>query len=114
MNLLLATAVLLVSAAALGLYLVSLGLRHRRRSPGLALVHAGLALSGIIVLFTAIFTGPTDKMNNLAALFLFFAVVGGGMVFALHEENKPPSMAAVTAHAGMGLVGISLLIFNLF
>ena len=52
-------------------------------------------------------------MNNVAALFLFFALVGGGMVFALHEENKPPSMAAVTAHAAMGIVGITLLIINL-
>jgi hypothetical protein len=65
-------------------------------------------------LFTEIFTGPTDKINNLAALFLLFAIVGGGMVFALHEDNRPPSMVAVTAHAIMGLAGISLLIINLF
>ena len=113
MNLLLATALLLISAVAVGLYLVFLGLRQRMRSTGLALAHAGLALSGIIVLFIEIFTSPTDKMNNVAALFLLFAIVGGGMVFALHEENRPPSMAAVTAHAIMGLVGISLLIINL-
>ena len=114
MNLLLITVFLLISAAAVGSYLVILGLRQRRRSPGLAFVHAGLVLSGIILLFTQIFTGPTDKMNNVAALFLFFALVGGGMVFALHEEGKPPSMAAVTAHAAMGLVGITLLIINLY
>ena len=114
MNLLLATALLLISAVAVGLYLVFLGLFQRRRAPGLAVTHAGLALSGIVVLFTEIFTGPTDKINNVAALFLFFAIVGGGMVFALHEENRPPSMAAVIAHALMGLVGISLLIINLF
>lgn len=114
MDLLLITVFLLISAAAVGFYLVMLGFRQRRRSSGLAFVHAALVLSGIILLFTHIFTGPTDKMNNLAALFLFFALVGGGMVLALHEKNKPPSMAAVTAHAAMGLVGISLLIFNLF
>jgi drug/metabolite transporter superfamily protein YnfA len=114
MNLLLATALLLISAVAVGIYLVLLGLRQRKRSPGLGIAHACLALSGIIVLFTEIFTGPTDKLNNVAALFLFFAIVGGGMVFALHEENKPPSMFAVTAHAAMGLVGTLLLIINLF
>lgn len=114
MNLLLATALLLISAVVVGFYLLFLGLRQRKRSPGLGLTHAGLALCGIIVLFTEIFTGPTDKLNNVAALFLFFAIVGGGMVFALHEENRPPSMAAVTAHAIMGLAGISLLIINLF
>ena len=114
MNLFQATVLLLVSAVAVGFYLVLLGLRQHRRSPGLGLAHAGLALSGTLVLFTLIFTGPTDKMNNVAALFLFFALVGGGMVFALHEDNRPPSMAAVIAHAIMGLVGISLLIINLF
>jgi len=114
MNLLLATALLLISAVAVGFYLVFLGLRQRKRSPGLGLTHAGLALSGLIVLFTEIFTGPTDKLNNVAALFLFFARVGGGMVFALHEENRPPSMTAVTVHAIMGLFGIALLIINLF
>jgi len=114
MNLLFATALLLISAVAVGFYLFFLGLRLRKRSPGLGFTHAGLALCGIIVLFTEIFTGPTDKLNNVAALFLFFAIVGGGMVFALHEENRPPSMTAVTVHAIMGLFGISLLIINLF
>lgn len=114
MNLLHATALLLITAVAVGFYLVFLGLRQRKRAPGLGLTHAGLALTGIILLFTVIFTGPTDKINNVAALFLFFAIVGGGMVFALHEENKPPSTAAVTAHAIMGLVGITLLVINLF
>ena len=114
MNLILTTALLLISAVAVGFYLLFLGLRQRKRSPGLGFTHAGLALSGIIVLFTEIFTGPTDKLNNVAALFLFFAIVGGGMVFALHEENKPPSMVAVTVHAIMGLFGIALLIINLF
>ena len=114
MNLLSASAFLLISAVAVGFYLVLLGLRQRKRSPVLGLTHAGLALSAILVLFTEIFTGPTDKINNLAALFLLFAIVGGGMVFALPEDNRPPSMVAVTAHAIMGLAGISLLIINLF
>jgi len=114
MNLLPAATLLLISALTVGLYLVFLGMRQRKRSPGLALVHAGLALSGVIVLFTEIFTGLPDKLNNVAAFFLFLALVGGGIVFALHEENRPPSMGAVTAHAIMGLVGISLLVINLF
>ena len=114
MNLLLATSLLLISAVAIGFYLVFLGLRQRRRSPGLAFAHAGLALFGVVVLFTEIFTGPADKINNVAAFFLFFAIVGGGIVFALHEENRPPSMGAVTADAVMGLIGISLVIINVF
>ena len=114
MSLLFATVLLLVSAVAIGIYLVFLGLRQHRRAPGLGLMHAALALSGITLLFTLVFTGPPDKLNNVAAMMLFFALVGGGMVFALHEKNKPPSMGAVIAHAVAGLVGISLLIINLF
>jgi hypothetical protein len=114
MNLSLAATLLLITTVAVGIYLIVLGLRQRKRSPGLGLTHAGLALSGVIVLFTEIFIGPTDKLNNVAALFLFFAIVGGGIVFALHEEKKPPSMAAVTAHAIMGVAGVSLLVINLF
>lgn len=114
MSLLLATFLLLISAAAIGFYLVYLGLHKRKRSSGLGLMHAGLAVTGSIVLFIEIFTVSIDKLNNVAALFLFFAILGGGMVFALHEENRPPAMAAVTAHAVMGLIGILLLIINLF
>lgn len=113
MNLLFVSIFLFVTAVAIGLYLVFLGLRKSKRSPGLGLIHASLALTGIIVLFTLIYTGPKDILNNVAALFLFFAIVGGGMVFALHEENKPPSMAAVTIHAVMGLIGVSLLAVHL-
>ncbi len=114
MNLLFVSVFLFITAVAIGLYLVFLGLHKGIRSPRLGLMHASLALAGIIVLFTLIYTGPASKLNNLAAFFLFFAILGGGMVFALHEENKPPSMAAVTIHAVMGLVGITTLIFNLF
>lgn len=113
MNLLLAAALLLIAAVAVGLYLVFLGMRQRKRSTSLGLAHAVLAISGVTVLFAEILTSPTDKINNVAALFLLFALVGGGIVFALHEEKRPPSMGAVTAHAVMGLVGISLLIANL-
>ena len=113
MNLLYISILLLVAAVAVGLYLVFQALRKQRSIPGLGLMHAALAVSGVMVLLTLIVTGPTDKVNNFAALFLFFAVVGGGMTFALRENNKPPSMAAVTVHAVMGLAGVSSLLINL-
>jgi peptidoglycan/LPS O-acetylase OafA/YrhL len=94
MDLLLTTFLLLISAVAIGFYLAYLGTYQRRRSPGLGLTHAGLALAGSTVLFTEIFTSPIDKLNNVTAIFLFFAILGGGMVFLLHEKNRPPAMAA--------------------
>lgn len=112
MNLLLITISLLTFAVVIGTYLVFVGLRHRKRLPALGLTHAGLAFCGIVLLFTLIFTSPSDKLNNVAALFMLFALVGGGMVFALREQDRPPSIAMVIAHAIMGLAGLSLLILN--
>ncbi len=114
MNIPLAATLLLITAAAIGVHLALLGMRKRKRSPSLGLTHAVLALSGLILLFVEIYYGPTNKLINTAAFFLFFAIVGGGIVFALHEEKRPPSMGAVTAHAIMGVVGVSLLVINLF
>ena len=68
MNLQIATLLLIVSAVTVGFYLVFIGLRHRRRAPGLGLTHASLALSCITLLFIQIFTGPENKLNNLASL----------------------------------------------
>ena len=114
MNLLLVTTLLLSAAVAIGLYLVTVGLRRRKRIPKLGLAHAALALSGIIVLLSHIIGGPLDKLDNTAAIFLFFALVGGVLVFALHEENRAPSIPAVAIHAIMGVAGITLLLVNLF
>lgn len=114
MNLTLISIVLLCTAVTIGLYLIFLGVRKHQRSPRLGLTHACLALAGFLVLFAQIYTGPVDKLNNVAALFLFFALIGGGMVFALREENRPPSMIAVGIHGVAGLIGIAALIINLY
>ena len=104
----------LLFVIAIGLYLVFIGVRHKKRSSGLGLVHASLALTAITMLFVEIFNGPTVKLNNAAAFFLLLAIIGGGLVFLLHEKNHPPSMGAVVAHAIMGLIGFTLLLINIF
>jgi hypothetical protein len=102
----------LLSAVAVGLYLVMVGFRQKKRMPALGLTHAGLAIAAIAILFMAIFEGPSSKLNNAGAFFLLLALIGGGLVFLLHEEKKPPSMAAVVFHAVMGLIGLTLLLLN--
>ena len=104
---------MLLSAIAIGLYLVFIGVRQKKRSPALGMTHAGLAITATIILFVEIFNGPTVKLNNAAALFLLPAVIGGGLVYLLHEKSRPPSMAAVIAHAIMGLIGFSMLLINI-
>ena len=113
MNLSYTSTLMLLSAIAIGLYLVFIGVRQKKRSPGLGMTHAGLALTAIIILFVEIFNGPTVKLNNAAALFLLLAIIGGGLVYLLHEKNRPPSMVAVVAHAIMGLIGFSMLLINI-
>jgi len=112
MNYLLAATLLLIVAISLGAYLVFVGIRQRKRLPVIGLAHAGIAITGFIALCLQIATGVSDKLNNVAAFLLVLAIIGGIMVFALHEKNSPPSMPVVTLHAIMGLVGIILLVIN--
>ena len=113
MNLSLISAMLLTAAICIGIYLTFIGLRQKIRIPKLGYTHAALALSGVTILFFEIYTGSLSKLHNAAALFLVFAVIGGGIVFALHVKDKPPAMAAVAIHALMGTVGLSLLLISL-
>jgi len=112
MNYLLTATLLLIVAVCLGLYLVFIGIRQRKRIPALGLAHAGTAITGFIALCLQIATGVSDKLNNLAAFLLVITIIGGVMVFALHEKNSPPSMPVVTLHAIMGVVAVILIIFN--
>jgi len=109
MNYSLAAALLLIVAVSLGLYLASVGLRQRKRLPALGLTHAALAISGFIALSLQIASDTSDKLNNVAAFVLVLAIIGGLMVFALHEKGSAPSMPVVVLHAIMGSVGLILL-----
>ena len=105
-----ATALLvLIAGAMIGVWLVYVAVRQHKSSPRLGLLHAALVLSGTALLLTTILTGPASKLSNFSALFLLLAVIGGGLVFALREPGKPPSMPVVTAHAIFGLIGIAIL-----
>lgn len=110
----LAAALLLFVAVSLGFYLVSVGIRKRKRLPALGLTHAALAIFGFIALCLQIAADTSSKLNNAAAFFLTLAIIGGFLVFALHEKGGPPSMPVVVLHAIMGSVGLILICINLF
>lgn len=98
--------ILLVIAALTGFTMVFLGIRYKRSFPSLAMGHAAAAIAGLVFLGTQIVNGPTNKFNNLAALLLLLAFIGGGMLFALREKNQAPAMMMVFIHASMAIVGL--------
>lgn len=99
-------------AASLGLFLVVLGARYHRSSLKIGLSHASIGLIALVVLFFQIFNGAMNKYNNVAALLMILAIVGGLMLFALREKSKPPPMVLVGIHAVMVLVGLLVLILG--
>ena len=96
-------------AASLGLYLVVLGIRYRRSSLKIGLIHSSLGLLALALLILQIINTEVNKYNNVAALLMILAFIGGLMLFALRESNKPPPMILVAIHAVMALIGLLLL-----
>lgn len=111
-----AAIVLFCLAAALGLWLVVLGVRYRRGSRALAAGHAGLALLGLVLLGRHIFSSPVHILYNNAALLFVLALFGGLVLLALRigdrEHHSPPPMVGVALHAAMAVVALLLLVWG--
>jgi hypothetical protein len=112
----LAAIILFCLAVSLGLFLVVLGVRHRRGSRRAAAVHAGFALLGLVLLGTQVFSGPVNFLYNSAALLFVLALVGGLLLLVLRlgepDTQSPPSMIGVGVHAAMGLMALALLVLG--
>lgn len=112
----LAAIILFCLAMALGLYLVVLGVRHRRGSRALAAVHALVALLGLSLLGMHVFSGRINFWYNSAALLFVLALIGGLLMLALRsgdqDKKSPPSMVGVSLHAVMGVSALVLLVLG--
>ena len=98
--------------ASLGLFLVVLGVHYHRKSLITGLIHAGIGLIAFGFLVSQIIGHSINKYNNVAALLMILALIGGVMLFALRETSKPPPMTLVAIHAIMALTGLLLLILG--
>lgn len=111
-----AAIVLFCLAVLLGLWLVVLGVRHRRGSRTLAAVHAGVALLGLIVLGKHIFSSPVHLLYNDAALLFVLALSGGVVLLLLRlgnpDHRSPPPMIGVGLHAAFAVAALVLLVLG--
>ncbi len=104
---------ILCLAAILGMSLIFIGVRYHRGSLALGLGHAGVAVSGLVLLVFAIFREPVRHILYNDAAFLFvLALTGGVLLLALREGRKPPPMPVVAMHAAMALIALFLLIYG--
>lgn len=100
-------------ASAVGMRLIFIGVRHHRGSLALGLGHAGIAVSGLVLLIAAIIQAPVQQpLYNGAAVVFVLALTGGLLLLALREGRKPPPMLVVGLHAAMALFALSLLILG--
>jgi len=107
--------ILFALAVSLGLVMIFIGVRYQRGSLALGLGHAGLGISGLVLLVTGIFHETAQHMLYNNAALLFVLVLAGGLVLlALREGRKPPPMVVVGIHAAVALFALYLLIRGYF
>ena len=103
-------------AAALGLWLVVLGVRYRRGSLALTAGHVGAALLGMGLLGKQILGGPVHMLYNDAALLFVLTLIGAlvllGLRASAREYRTPPPMAVVGLHGVLALTGLLLLVMG--
>jgi hypothetical protein len=94
-----------------GLSLVFMGVRYHCSSLALGLVHAGIALTALILLIVYIAREAGSHMlyNNAAFLFLL-ALVGGIVLLVTRNNKKSAPLPIVIAHASLALIALALLI----
>jgi peptidoglycan/LPS O-acetylase OafA/YrhL len=98
---------------ALGVALAVMSMRFQRSSSVLALLHAGAALMGFILLLTQL-QQASSLQYNLSALLFGFALLGGLVLLALRisrrEYRTPAPSFAILLHAVMGVAALLLLL----
>ena len=94
-----------------GLSLVIMGVRHHRSSLALGLVHAGIAVTALILLIVHILREAGSHMLYNDAAFLFLLTLVGGIVMLMtHNNKKFAPLLIVIAHATLALIALALLI----
>ena len=110
----LAAAILFTLAALGGVGLASMHFAGKHVPLWMGMLHAGLALPGLVLLFWG--TGVRNWPPLLtASLVLFMAAAGGGVVmFLTHGRNKPLPKPLIIGHGSLAVLGYVGLLIALF
>ncbi|GEM_PF-1712444 len=103
-------AAIVLSAAVIGGALLAQAHARRLRVPfALGLVHAGVAVAGLVLLSLAVSRYTQPLVVNAALLFFFIALIGGAflLIFRLQKESPPGFM--IVLHAGTAVTALALL-----
>ena len=103
---------LLMLAAVIGFIMIFIGIHYHHRSLMLVISHVLFAVIGLASLLYNITIEFISLYNIAAAVLLMLTLIVGAIIAALRDNKKPPPMPAVTVHAIIGLVGISLLLLG--
>ena len=103
---------LLILAAVIGFIMIFIGIHYHRRSLMLVISHVAFAVIGLASLLYHITIEFISLYNIAAAVLLMLTLIVGAIIAALRDKNQPPPIPAVTAHAILGIAGISLLLLG--
>ena len=92
--------------------MIFIGFHYHRRSLMLVIGHVLSAVAGLSFLLYEITRQFISLYNIAAAVLLMLTLIIGAILAALRDNQRPPPMPAVTVHAVIGLVGISLLLLG--
>ena len=99
-------------AAVIGFIMIFVGLHYHRRSLILVICHVSLAVIGLVILLYEITREFISQYNIAAAVLLMLTLIIGAILAALRDNKQPAPITAVTAHAIIGLAGITFLLLG--
>lgn len=109
-----AAAILFTLATLGGIALASMHLSSKRVHLWMGMVHGGLALPAIILLFWSTAVSGWPAMFT-ASLVLFLAAAGGGVVmFFLHGKKQPLPKGLIFGHGTLAVLGYIALLVAMF
>jgi drug/metabolite transporter superfamily protein YnfA len=99
-------------AAIVGMYLLSLVLRHKETPKGLSFIHGIFAVAGLLLLIYYTTCGNSSLTRSMI-IFIIAAIGGIALIYRDITGNKVPSWLAI-GHGLIAVTGFVFLIIDAF